>query len=177
MHFLFSYAQVTDGDFELILNGELDMSDIVKPEKPEEKKYVLLTVGFIRGDIRPPFPPIAILVPPLPQKYGLDFPIVSYPGVARLFECKKSDKNFDEISCVITISPAVRVCVCVCVCARVSYFQEDDITDQYQDDQRVDDAEEMLQPPLSTGVPHDCRRTVPCRRGDCEQLWKGLASG
>ena len=40
----------------------------------------------------------------------------------------------------------------------------------------MDDATQMLQPSLPSGVPDDSRRTVPYRRGDCEQLWKDHAA-
>ena len=40
----------------------------------------------------------------------------------------------------------------------------------------MDDATQMLQPSLPSGVPNDSRWTVPYRRGDCEQLWKDHAA-
>ena len=40
----------------------------------------------------------------------------------------------------------------------------------------MDDATQMLQPSLPSGVPDDSRRTVPYRRGDCERLWKDHAA-
>ena len=54
--------------------------------------------------------------------------------------------------------------------------QSTDLGDKYQDEQCLDDAAQMLQPPLSSGVSDDSRRTVPCGRGDCEQLWKDHAA-
>ena len=40
----------------------------------------------------------------------------------------------------------------------------------------MDDATQMLQPSLPSGVPDDSRWTVPYRRGDCEQLWEDHAA-
>ena len=54
--------------------------------------------------------------------------------------------------------------------------QSTDLGDKYQDEQCLDDAPQMLQPPLSSGVSDDSRRTVSCGWGDCEQLWKDHAA-